>query len=114
MVFKQARKDTKQLENLCGAVVEKEMIEQDFEAICKANKYRINDMHSRRRESHIVDQRRAVARKLRDKGYTYPAIGKVMHKDHTAIMYMVNDQHRDEKKFKMREYQRLRKGSNNG
>lgn len=87
------------------------MIEQDFEALCKQNHCKINEILSRRMERYVVDQRRVVAKKLRDKGYSYPQIGKVMNKDHTSIMYMVDDQHRDEKKFKMREYQRLRKGS---
>lgn len=85
------------------------MINQDFEAFCKQSHFKINEILSRRMERYVVDQRRAVAKKLRDKGYSYPQIGKVMNKDHTSIMYMVDDQHRHEKMFKMREYQKSKR-----
>lgn len=87
------------------------MIAQEFELFCQQNKINMEKLRRRNRAPEAVEQRRLVARKLRDKGYTYSEIGDVMHKDHTAIMYMVDEQHREEKKFKMREYQRLRKVS---
>jgi len=42
---------------------------------------------SRRQE--LVDARQYFSLKLRDKGYSYLTIGKIMKRDHTTIMHLV-------------------------
>lgn len=43
------------------------------------------------------EARRVIAKELRIFGFSYPQIGKAMNRDHTSIMYMVNDKFRLEK-----------------
>lgn len=44
---------------------------------------------ARRRD--IVDVRAVIATELREFGYSYPAIGHAMNRDHSSIFYLVND-----------------------
>jgi hypothetical protein len=38
----------------------------------------------------LVEARRRVARKLRARGYSYPAIGRAMHRTHSSVYNLVN------------------------
>lgn len=48
------------------------------------------DIHNRRRLRNVVDSRMIYAKLLREDGMTYKDIGKTIKKDHTTIIYYVN------------------------
>jgi len=41
------------------------------------------------RDKSVVTMRRKLARILRDAGWSYPAIGLVMNKDHSGVLYLL-------------------------
>ena len=51
--------------------------------------YTIYEVQSRQRNTRLVNCKVEIARMLRDKGYSYPVIGKVLNKDHTTIMHYI-------------------------
>jgi chromosomal replication initiation ATPase DnaA len=42
------------------------------------------------RTANLVAARRQIARELRKQGWSYPMIGRALHRHHTNIMYLVN------------------------
>ena len=64
-------------------------IDKDFAALVKESGYPMNEIVSVRRQHHLVDARQAIATEMRGKGYSFPAIGKVMKRDHTSILHLV-------------------------
>lgn len=51
----------------------------------------------RTRKRPYPQARRVVAKMLRNYGYSYPEIGRVMNRNHTSIMFMVKDDFRANK-----------------
>ncbi len=45
---------------------------------------------SHQRDAHIVECRIAVAKYLRNRGWSYPRIGQLMRRDHTSILYLIS------------------------
>ncbi len=43
---------------------------------------------SKRRDRPLVNARQHIAVGLREKGYSYPQIGRVMNRHHTSIMHL--------------------------
>jgi chromosomal replication initiation ATPase DnaA len=64
-------------------------ITKDFVALVKESGYALNEIISPRRQRHLVDARQAIAKGLRSKGYSFPAIAGVMRRDHTSIIHLV-------------------------
>lgn len=54
-------------------------------------KYEVDkcELLSKRRDSKIVEKRRLIAQELRDRGLSYPAIGKLLNRHHTTIMSLL-------------------------
>lgn len=46
---------------------------------------------SPRRQADLVDLRAHIARHLRAEGLSYPAIGRVLNRDHTTILHMLTE-----------------------
>lgn len=43
------------------------------------------------REKYLVDKRKKIAKLLREIGYSYPQIGKMMNRDHSSIIHLVKE-----------------------
>lgn len=58
-----------------------------------AEKYNVSeiDIISRRRGNNVVDARKEMSRFLKDRGWNYSKIGRLMNKHHTSIMYYLGD-----------------------
>jgi hypothetical protein len=57
--------------------------------VCKQFSVSSADLLGARRHAHIAQARHVLAWLLRERGLSYPAIGKAMNKDHTTIMSAV-------------------------
>lgn len=57
-----------------------------------------DDFYSRFRDPHFVAARMDCARRLRDAGYEYAAIGRFMKRNPTTILYYLNEDMRARKK----------------
>lgn len=62
-----------------------------LEAGCKATGITPRQARDRRRGCRwLVERRRFIARKMRDEGYSYPAIGRALGgRDHSTIMNLL-------------------------
>jgi hypothetical protein len=59
---------------------------------------------SHQRDLHIVECRIAVAKYLRNRGWSYPRIGTFMARDHSSIVHLLNPEKRRERYYvKVRE-----------
>ncbi len=47
-----------------------------------------SDIMGRRRLRHVVQARAELVRVLRGKGWSYPAIGEKLGRDHTSVMHL--------------------------
>lgn len=65
------------------------MIDQDFIEALNKHDASIEEVRGARRHKPLVDIRQKIAIELREKGYSYPAIGDIMHRDHTSIIHLV-------------------------
>lgn len=48
-----------------------------------------DDLLSKKRDKRLVNIRQAISSKLRSEGWTYPRIGKLLHRHHTSIMHLL-------------------------
>src|SRR5258708_4601896 len=69
--------DMKQLENIVAAA-------------CIAANTEIYDLWFGGNHRAIVDVRRRIAIKAREAGYSYPEIGRALHRHHTSIINLVS------------------------
>lgn len=67
---------------------------EDAQAICESLQYDFKKIQSRRRPKHLVEQRMEIAQALRNKGYTTPAIGHALNRDHTTVMLYIDEEFR--------------------
>lgn len=44
---------------------------------------------SKRRNALLVEKRKLIAKELREKGLSYPQIGKLLNRHHTTIMHLL-------------------------
>lgn len=88
------------------------MIEAHFQEYCAKQGYKIHQVKGRQRAKELVMQRMDVAKHLYALGYSYCEIGEVMDRNHTAIMYLVDDEYRARKKgeYRKRYYEERSKG----
>lgn len=66
-------------------------LERDVERIAEAAGYTVGDVRSPLRTAEIVEVRRIIARYLRaqDPPISWPAIGRVINRDHSAAMHLL-------------------------
>lgn len=64
------------------------MIENIFYGEVIKSGYSANEILSRCRRSDLVAARRKIALALRENGFSYPQIGKVMNRDHSSIIHL--------------------------
>lgn len=58
--------------------------------MCKAAMVSVEEVRGSARYPRLVEMRRKIAKRLRDDGYSYPAIGRALGgKHHTSVMHMV-------------------------
>lgn len=50
-----------------------------------------HEISGRRRERQLCAARYYVAKNLHDSGFSYPKIGKVINRDHSSVMYLINN-----------------------
>ncbi|HYM69766.1 MAG TPA: helix-turn-helix domain-containing protein [bacterium] len=59
-------------------------------AVALRHGVKVNDvLGSRLRQRHLTAARREISHKLREIGWSYPAIGDFLHRDHTSVMNLV-------------------------
>lgn len=46
---------------------------------------------SKRRDKVLVDIRQKIAKDLREKGYSYSDIGRILNRDHSSIMHLIKE-----------------------
>lgn len=63
--------------------------EKVFQAACAEFKQNPDLIRSRRRQAPLVIERKKVAHKMREAGFSTPIIGEIMDRDHTSILYML-------------------------
>jgi len=68
----------------------------DFNVLAKMSFVRKSALLGRRREAPLVDERQRLAKLMRGLGYSYPAIGKAMNRDHTSIIHLVKNRKQKE------------------
>ena len=76
----------------------------DFKALCKQMDVTMADMESAHRDQALVENRAMIAKAMRKKGHSYPVIGHAMNRDHTSIIYLVNDRRREYRRTQMKAY----------
>lgn len=59
-------------------------------AILKAYGENMRRLTSLQRDTHIINCRRDVAIYLRSRGWSYPRIGKLMRRDHSSIIHLLD------------------------
>jgi chromosomal replication initiator protein len=57
--------------------------------VCKRFGVRFDELLGKGRHAHLAQARHVLAWLLRQRGLSYPAIGKYLNKDHTTIMSAV-------------------------
>ena len=68
---------------------------EEFEAIAKAEGTTIAEVLSESHEPHVSRARSAMWHVLRERfGWSYPAIGKLFHRDHSTIMQGLRGRYR--------------------
>lgn len=65
------------------------MIELKISEIVAKHGYTWLDVISNRREKDLILCRQSIASALRHEGLSYPAIGKIMNRDHASIMHLI-------------------------
>jgi len=63
-------------------------VEKDFDVYLELSGYSRNEIISHRRNTDLVGARKFIADTLRQCGYSYPEIGFVMNRHHTAILHL--------------------------
>jgi chromosomal replication initiation ATPase DnaA len=71
------------------ANVPPELAELVFQYNATWKKCSIKRLRSASRSTKIVRVRWAIARAARQRGYSYPTIGRALNRDHTTIMHAV-------------------------
>ena len=66
------------------SVIDPEIVLAD---ICSAHNVTLRFVRSYRRNKHLVTARKACVKALRDLGLSMPAIGKLLHRDHTTVLH---------------------------
>ena len=56
----------------------------------KNSDYTFAQLNGCQRSSDLVDERQRIAKELKKEGYSFPAIGKAMDRDHSSILHLVN------------------------
>jgi len=64
-----------------------ELVLSDFIRVCVELGYDYKSIMSARRDAILVKKKIAVAKILREKGYSFPLIGRAMNKDHSTIIH---------------------------
>ena len=73
-----------------------------IEAVCAESGVSKELLLSRRTERFIVEVRAAAARQMRNIGMSYPEIGWVMGRDHSAIFHLVCPERRAERNLRIK------------
>lgn len=71
---------------------------------CNIKGYNIETVLSRKRSAKIVEKRRDVAKFLRRRGYSLPAIGFALNRHHTSILCLICEETRVRRKAQMISY----------
>jgi hypothetical protein len=58
--------------------------------ICAQERLKVADVIGPRKYDHLVEVRLKVARRLREHGWSTPRIGKLLRRDHSTIVSMLN------------------------
>ena len=86
------------------------MKDELFSELCLQYNRTEAEIKSRRRDAPLVSDRKAIATKLRNKGYAFTHIGLIMNRHHTSILYIVKTgeklEYRKERARKYSEYYR--------
>lgn len=61
----------------------------DVEQIARERHVTIDEIASRGRAAHVARARHEAMRKVRSRGFSYPAIGELFDRDHTTVMSAV-------------------------
>jgi chromosomal replication initiation ATPase DnaA len=75
-----------------------------FTEICRHYQWQIKPLIGPQRERCLVERRTVIVKQMRSEGYSYPQIGKAMHRDHASIMHLANDERRQKAKERMKVY----------
>ena len=60
--------------------------QEHAEGIAKKHGISVKDMIGKGRHRHLCAARVELYRALRDQGWSYPAIGRFVHRDHTTVI----------------------------
>ena len=68
------------------------LYQADVERIAEAAGYTVADVRGRTRTAELVEVRRIIVRYLRaqDPPVSWPAVGRVIHRDHTSAMHLLS------------------------
>ena len=58
-------------------------------AFCRVYGVSIEEMVRRNNSAILVDLRRAFAEKAREQGYSFPTIGRAIHRHHTTVIALL-------------------------
>lgn len=90
------------------------MIEEYFTNYCAKQGYKAHQIKGRQRAKELVTQRMDIAKHLYAMKYSYCQIAEVMDRNHTAIIYLVDDEYRERKKGEYRKRYHDNKGVSDG
>lgn len=62
---------------------------KDLAMVCREHGVTPKELFSENRQRHLVDARAKLARKLSAKGLGPAAIGRLMNRDHSTILYLL-------------------------
>lgn len=80
------------------------MYEKLFKELCERYNRTTNEIRSQRKHDCLFQDRKKIAQTLRAKGLSYPAIGIIMHRDHSSIQYMCKKDMREKRRALMNAY----------
>lgn len=78
-------------------------------AILKVFRENRDRLSGRCRDAHIVACRRAVAEYLHQRGWSYPRIGRLLERDHSSVIHLVNPERAKARRERMKMRARARK-----
>lgn len=76
---------------------------EGVDSILKAFGESYRRMIAQQRDAHIVECRAAIAAYLRNRGWSYPRIGRFMKRDHSSIVHLLEPEKRQQRYIKVRE-----------
>jgi chromosomal replication initiation ATPase DnaA len=79
-----------QLDNRVASDVTTERIYPIIALVAEERKLHVDDIISSSQHVDLVDARREISIRARARKFTFPAIGRALHRHHTTIVHLVN------------------------